>query len=93
MATQPRDRVSRTGPGWGALRVQDEEGRRYLNDYVVTPDGIVHVLVEYSTDHPYTDLRLAYRGNWYERTYNECYSPRYCVTLAKRFAKEVINGN
>ena len=72
------------GEHWN--RVHDDEWG--CSGSVITQFGIVAVTCE-SGHYSYTSLLLVYNGKVHQRQWNESFSKRTLVTLAKRFAKEI----
>jgi hypothetical protein len=55
---------------------------------VTTHLGFVIVAIGEKT----TDLFFVHNGMMHTRTVEKAYTPRYCMTLARRFAKEITEG-
>lgn len=82
-----------------------ESGRWNRNDQWHYEEGIVHtrngivsvyrqsVVKDRSSSRPLVMLEFCYRGRTYRRTWERFYSPRYCVTLAKHMASEIVEAN
>jgi hypothetical protein len=62
------------------------EPNEYYRGVVFTKQGIVAVYRQ--DDH--TRLDFVWRGKWYSRQIPAAYSDRYTITLANRFAGEVV---
>lgn len=78
------------GRGWAHIEERGKEGARYLDGYVVTPDGIVDVYAQGDDiNEKYTRLRFASRGVMHSLTHPKRYARQKIVTLAKAFAKTV----
>ncbi len=63
----------------------------YFEQIVFTKSGIVYVYSEFGL----TILAFVYNGVVFEKRIHRIkkkYSPRYCVTLAKRFVGEVVQN-
>lgn len=54
------------------------------------PEGIVKVFISYDLDNRGTILEFVANGRVCCRTYDECSSKRYVISLAKRFVKEMM---
>lgn len=64
---------------------------RYHRGAISTPHGFVSVFAaETKFGDEITDLTFIYAGRTYNRRWEKYYSPRYRVTLARRFAMEVV---
>lgn len=68
------------------------DGVVWRRGYVVTRQGIVLVDTNVYNSRHSTRLEMAHNEVWHIRNFNDTYSDRYLVTLAKRFAQEVHNG-
>lgn len=80
----PHEDVSWTvfeGANWN-----DSREYSYSTGVIRTKLGLVDVYRQWG-DHPVTMLEIVYGGKTYRRRWDECYSKRYCVTLAKRFIR------
>lgn len=65
----------------------------YLEGCVITPHGIVAVYSQGSaTETPSTNLTFVYGGRVYQRTIPKRYTKRGLVTVANRYAGDVIYG-
>ena len=66
------------------------EAGDYIDGYIV--DGVYGiVLIDCRKgENPYSRFRFAYAGVFYLKVIEQSYSKRYLVTLAKRFAEEII---
>jgi len=66
----------------------------FLSGSVLTPNGIVDVLSRHrsagSWSFEYTTLDMVVGGRWHMRFFERAYSAQYLVTLADRFAREVV---
>jgi hypothetical protein len=79
---------------YSSVHRRDTEHWQVSEGEAATEHG--YLLVE-STRHiasgqSHTRLRMIYKGAKYEYRNNKFYQPRYLVTLAKRFAEEVVKG-
>ncbi|BCM88767.1 hypothetical protein IAD21_00609 [Abditibacteriota bacterium] len=77
---------------WGTISTEKSlDGRHYYEGYAVTHFGFVMV---YSQSHKdYTSLQFVHEGRMWYRTFQRFYSPRYLVTLADRFAREIVGAD
>jgi len=65
----------------------DFENNQYEEATIFTPFGIVECYRQ--SGDPFTRFWFIAAGKIWERAFaGSCYSQRYCITLAKRFAKE-----
>lgn len=63
----------------------------YLEGCVITPHGIVAVYSQGGENEvPSTNLTFVYEGRVYSRTIPKSYTQRGLVTVANRYAQEVI---
>lgn len=65
------------------------KGDVWYHGYIYTPHGIVAVLWSEPRG---TLLRLVHNGLVYERQWRRQFQPRYLVTLAKRFAADIVDS-
>lgn len=70
---------------------QQYDGTKYITHHgrVATPHGFVEIYADASSL-PCVGLRFIYRGRLYGRSWKRYFRPRTIVTLAKRFASDVI---
>ena len=78
--------------GYGRITEYDS----YRKGTVLTHHGIVEVYSMFGywpgiVKH--TSLDMMHKGYLHTRTFNRSYSARYLVTLAKRFAEDVLRDN
>lgn len=71
---------------------QDNEDIRIRTGTIKLPEGSVNVLISYDFDNRGTILEFVANGRICRRTYDECFSKRYVITLAKRFVKEIARN-
>jgi len=68
-----------------------DDGTTYEDGCVITPFGIVSLYSQGDEKYfPNTDLRFVHNGTHYSRSIQKRYSKRYLVTLAHRFAKDIV---
>jgi len=66
----------------------------YLDGTVITPHGYVEVMAYTYPNFSVTRLDFIWKGRMYSRSFrSKRYSKRYCVTLAKKFAEDVVEGS
>lgn len=69
------------------------QGENTLQDgYVVTRWGFVKIDSRHTGRIIGTTLCFAYDGFFYSRSINRFFSTRYLITLANRFAREIVEG-
>ena len=64
----------------------------WLDGHVVTPHGVVCAGTNLMPREGLTSLWMVHKGREYSRRFPKDYSKRYLVTLAVRFAKDVVSG-
>jgi hypothetical protein len=75
---------------WLEHDIVTEWGGELHHGYVMTVDGIVIVRsVMWGDGDGYTELQMIHDQLRWERRYDRQFKPRYLVTLAKRFARDV----
>jgi hypothetical protein len=75
-------------------RIYEMDGGLWFHGFVMTEYGTVGIYVQGSEKYtPHTKLEFACGKTVYVRSFNERYSKRRIVTLAKRFAKEISEAN
>lgn len=74
--------------GNGLERITKHESRDVIwhRGYVVTPDGIVGLV---SSEPIRTLFEFVHNGRCHYRRFGKQFQPRYLVTLAKQFAREI----
>lgn len=63
--------------------------------YVTTALGIVGVVTgmrDHDTEDDHTRLSIVWRGRLHDRQYNRVFTERGIITLAGRFAREIVRG-
>lgn len=76
----------------GFSRIHKHENSSYLTGEVATPQGFTSVYTQGDNVHfPHTRIDFVHKGVLYMRNIEKRYSAQYLVTLAKRFAKEIVN--
>jgi hypothetical protein len=88
--------VPHTSDGWavseGTSLHRDKE-HNYTSGIIRTRMGIVDVYAQSDNWGPVTMMEIIHAGRTYRRHWKCTYTERYMVTLAKRFYKEVIDGD
>ncbi len=74
---------------YGIWDIEWEDGRNYAKGQVATPHGFVLVYSE-KGERSYTCLRFIWNGIEYYRGFAKSYSQPYLVTLARRYAEEIV---
>lgn len=71
----------------------------YEHGVVFTKYGIIYVYRQWPTNgehwpaNPATIIEIVLSRQTYRRTWDRCYSRRYCITLAKRMGREITIRN
>ena len=87
-----------TGGGRG-IKVERSEGDKYfhkeVSGWVETPNGFVRIYASWFKQYGVreredSNLEMIKDGKMHYRRFDRIYSPRYLVTLAKRFSKELF---
>ncbi len=77
------------GRGYGCISLNKEDGT--LSGTVKTQNGFVEVYSQGCSGYvPSTTLEFIFNSRGYSRIINRHYSSRYLVTVAKKFAKEIV---
>lgn len=74
------------GHATGSLQTGKWRGLDWIEGHVFTPGGIVAAF----SQHDATSLHFVHGGRIYNRIYNRGFTERGLVTLAKRFAADVL---
>lgn len=70
------------------------DGKPYFKAHILveTPQGFVKGFsMSHGNLYSFSTLEICMLGRIYYRRFDKCYRPRYLVTLAKEFAKEINN--
>ena len=74
-------------------RWEDNLKLDYSEGVVFTKWGLVDVYRSWYPGQALTMLELIYEGKTYRRQWDACFSKRYCMTLAKRFSKGILDDS
>jgi hypothetical protein len=84
------------GSGFGRTELRQMQHRYadWLDGEVITYHGIVSIYAQGDDEfRPSTQLTFVWKGRMHVKSYNKRYTQRGIVTLAKRFANEIVLSN
>lgn len=78
--------------GYNSLTREDSDGSFVVDGYAGTHNGFVRVYSSKTIESgdAWTVLDFIFQGRIFSYSEEKFYQPRYLVTLAKRFAEEVV---
>lgn len=78
----------------GVMVASRDDGCDYRIGYIATPHGVVGLYDQgrYSGSSPTTRLCIVVAGRFYDSLWERTFTDRFLMTLAQRFAAEVIDA-